>query len=123
VFTSRAWQQLRYIELSSLKQVYFIRSALGDRTTVCRRNLTLAFASPHLGDVPRDGGPDELGERVVADLTPLGIKAGLSCVCHGTEDHDITAKHEARGENKPERRERRRRSFFVEKRNATVMHG
>jgi len=72
---------------------------------------------------PRDGGPDELGERVVADLTPLGIKAGLSCVCHGTEDHDITAKHEARGENKPERRERRRRSFFVEKRNATVMHG
>lgn len=35
-------------------------------------------ALAHLGDVPRDGGADELGELVFAHLTPLGIIASLT---------------------------------------------
>jgi len=82
---------------------------------VCRRNrINLHinnFTLPHLGDVPRDGGPDELGELVVADLTPLGIIADLLCVCHGTEDDDSYGKTHSRGQ---ERREwRRRRSGLL----------
>lgn len=34
-------------------------------------------SSAYLGDIPRDGGADERGERVVAHLTPPGIKANL----------------------------------------------
>lgn len=74
--------------------------------------FTLTFTHPHLGDVPRDGGPDELGELVVVDTTPLGIIAvfvrfvfrfvvrfvvPLLRVCHGTENEDATVKCAATG--------------------------
>lgn len=34
--------------------------------------------STHLGDVPRNGRTDELGELVVAHLTPLRVVTNLS---------------------------------------------
>lgn len=39
--------------------------------------LTPHAKSAHLGDVPRDGGADELGELVIAHLTPLGVIPNL----------------------------------------------